>query len=434
MRKIGSSLFILLLFTSLSYAMTLRESVDYALKNNQMVLSTEKKLEAAKAKFSQAVGAFLPAIKLDGSYGRSYSQPSSVQISSGGATQILTFGTEAQAQSRKWSASLNQPVFVPALFPGYQIAQKGVELAEQDYRKIKLETTYNTTVAYAGVIAAERYVDLSKESLEMAKTHLAQVKRMYDSGSASRADLLRTEVRLMNADVELTKARNTLELSKSSFNNTLGRPLETAAEFSAEGIIIPVALPDYHLLLKIAFDNKPEWRQFLLNKDIAAENVSVARTGYLPSIFLSGQMGNSVIKYPAYESDTNSWTVAGAASWTIFDGFQVLNKVREANETYDSQKVSESQVKNNVALEVRTAYLDLKNALESLDSVKKAVEFAEENRKVSERRYYSGFATNLDVIDAQVGLTQAKINHIKAVYDIFTAKAKLNKIIGKEVS
>ena len=86
-----------------------------------------------------------------------------------------------------------------------------------------------------------------------------------------------------------------------------------------------------------------------------------------------------------------------------------------------------------MALEVRDAFLTLKSSLLTIGSTQKAVNSAEESLKLSNLRYTSGVGTNLEVIDAQVSLTQAKYNHLQALFDTEINKAKVNKVVGKEV-
>jgi len=438
MRKtiIGSSVLILFLATA-SNALTLKESIDIALRNNPSIIASQKKFDASEARFRQAVGALFPTVKLDGNYGRSYSQPSSMQITTHAATreviENLSFGTDAASDSKGWTASLSQPIFVGALLPGIKIAQSGVEMSREDLRKTIQETSYNVTVAYFGLLSAEKLMKLSEDSLQMAKSHLAQVEAMLKSGVTTKADYLRAEVQVANSEVAMTKAHNSLELAKNSFNSVLGRDLDEKAELSEETITELPALPDYKLLSKETFDNRPDWKQFILSKQIAGENVTVARMAYLPTVMLNGQTGNRITEYPTYKSDVNSWSITGAASWTLFDGLGIQNRISEAAANLEAQKASEEQVRNGIALEVRGAYLDLKTALETIGSTKKAVDFAEENHKVSSLRFNSGVGTSLEEIDAQVALTQAKINYLKALFDVQIAKAKINKVVGREV-
>ena len=430
-----------LILTTPSFAqekLTLEESVRLGLKTNPSVIASQKKVEAAEARLRQAVGAFFPTVKLDGNYGKAYTQPSTVQITMpttlGAVTQTYTFGTDATSDTKGWTASLSQPLFVAALWPGFQIAQKNVALAKADLRQITLETSFNITQAYFAVLMAEKLVKLSEQSVEMARYHFNQVKFMVSAGTATRSDLLRTEVQLVNSEVALTKAKNALEIARDAFNNALGRNLAAEVKIAEEDLSAKIiSLPDYAGLLKLAFENRPDWKQFILSREIAEENVGLAQTAYLPTVLLSGQTGNRITEYPAYRSDVNSWSVTGIASWTLFDGLGTQNRIWEAAANLEAQKATEEQVKNGIALEVRNAYLNLKSILEVVGSAKKALESAEENYKVSEQRYRAGVGTNLEVIDAQVALTQARINYFQSQFDLIIAQAKINKVVGKEV-
>jgi TolC family type I secretion outer membrane protein len=426
---IGSLLLVFTLTCS-SQALMLKESINIALKNNPSVVALQKKMDAANAKLAQAVGAFFPIVKLDANYGKAYSAPSTVQM---GAT-TFSFGTTEVYNTSGWTASLSQPLFVAALFPGYGIAKKNSDLAREDLRKTIQDTSFNVTQAYFGVIKAEKMVKLAQESKEMAQSHFNQIKAMLSAGVVTRADLLRTEVQLANAEVALTRARNGLELARDAFNNALGNDLEQPVSLQEEGFSGNVpSLPEYKDLLSQSFSNRPDWKQYLLSIGMGENNLRIAQTEYLPTAMLTASTGDQVTEYPSLRSDVNSWKITGAASWTLFDGLGRENRIREAAANLEAQKATEEQVGNGIALEVRDSYLNLKSAIETIGSVKKAVDSAEENHKVSNLRYNAGVGTNLEVIDAQVALTQAKINYLQALFDVEVAKAKINKVVGKEV-
>lgn len=411
-------------------ALTLKESIKSALKNNPSVLASQKKLDAARARLNQAVGAFFPTISLDGSLGRNYTQPSSVVFNG----QVFTFGLNDPQTTKSLQASLSQPLFAAALVPGYGLARKGADLAEEDLKNVSLETAFGATQSYFSVIKADRGVKLAQESKDMANSHLKQVRAMVNAGVATRADLLRAEVQVANSDVALTKARNALELARDAFNNALGNDLEQPVELEEEGFTGTVAgLPEYKTLLAQAFANRPDWRQYVLATGISQDNLRVAQSDYFPMVMLNAASGNQSIENPLYNSSANNWSITGAASWKLFDGLGRENRIKEAAANLEAQKATEDQVRNGVALEVRDAYFTLKSSLDTIGSSKKAVDSAEENFKVSDQRFASGAGTNLEVIDAQVSLNQARFNLLQALFDVEVAKAKINKVVGREV-
>jgi outer membrane protein TolC len=436
---IGSAVFLaFILLNSPVRATTLKESVELALKQNPAVIASSKKVNAASARLSQAVGAFMPTVKLDGNLNRTYSSPQTVQITtqttSGAYTTTMRFGINDPQNIQGIQASLSQPVFVAALFPGYGIAKKGADLAKQDFQRVSIETVYNVTQAYFGVIRADRGLKLAIESLDTAKSHQAQVQSMLNAGVATKADLLRAEVQVANFEVGVTKARNSLDLAKDAYNNALGNDLETPISLQETGFTGKVNnLPNYAKLKEVAFANRPDWQEFLLQTGISKDTLHLAQTDYLPTVMLSAASGSQRTENPVYNSDVSNWNVVGAASWKLFDGLSRENKVKEAAANLSAQYATEDQLKNNIALEVRDAFLNLRCALDTIGSSQKAVDSAIESYKVSDMRFASGAGTNLEVIDAQTSLNSARFDLLQALFDVEIAKAKVNKVVGKEV-
>ena len=208
----------LVILANIAQALNLKESLDIALKSNPSVVASQKKTDAADARLAQAVGAFFPTIKLEGNYGRSYSQPAATQMTTqtslGAVTQTMTFGIDAAVDSRGYTTSFTQPLFVGALLPGFAIAQRSADLGKEDLRKTILDTSYNVTQAYFGVLKAAKMVKLAEESKAMADSHYNQVKMMVSAGVSTRADLLRAEVQQANSEVNSTRARNGMEIAK----------------------------------------------------------------------------------------------------------------------------------------------------------------------------------------------------------------------------
>ena len=128
----------------------------------------------------------------------------------------------------------------------------------------------------------------------------------------------------------------------------------------------------------------------------------------------------------------NSWSALISASWNILD-MTLPGKIQKASADLDAQRANENSVKNSIALETRNAFSELKSTKETIQSTEKALKIAEENYKVANIRYSAGVGINLQVIDAEVALTQARIDNLDAQVNLQIAKAKLNKLVGKEI-
>ncbi|MFA5839485.1 MAG: TolC family protein [Candidatus Margulisiibacteriota bacterium] len=419
-------------------ALDLKESIKVAVKQNPTVIASQKKAAAAGARLNQALSTFFPTVNLSGNYDQAYSSPTNVQITTqtttGAVTQNIAIGTDAAATVSSLQAALSQPVFVASLFPSYGIARKGAESASEDLQQTIINTYFDVTQTYFGVLLALKLEVLMEESLAMANSHLAQVQSMLNAGMATKADYLRSKVRSANANVDLIKSKYNIAISKDAFNNAMGYNQKQSVDLKDEGFSGKVSnLPEYDTLLEIAYVNRPDWKMYLLSTGIKEDQVRLSQSEYLPSIMLSANSGSQSTKYPTFQSDVSSWKVAGVGSWKLFDSLGRENRVKEASENLSAQQANVQQLKNDIDQEVHDAYLNLKSALDTVDSTKQAVESAEESYKVTTARYNSGMGTNTDVLDSQVDLTQAETAYLQALFEVEIARARINKSVGKAV-
>ncbi|MDO9068239.1 MAG: TolC family protein, partial [Deltaproteobacteria bacterium] len=125
-----------------------------------------------------------------------------------------------------------------------------------------------------------------------------------------------------------------------------------------------------------------------------------------------------------------NWDLGVSASWPLFDGGSGLGRIKEARANARQLRLAKQQVEDWIRLEVLAGYLTLKASEKAIFSQQLAGEQAQEALKIARARYESGQATNLDVLDAQLALTQAQTNRIQAVHDYLVSLAKLEKAVG----
>ena len=118
----------------------------------------------------------------------------------------------------------------------------------------------------------------------------------------------------------------------------------------------------------------------------------------------------------------------------VFDSGVTLSKVHAAEEKLLQAEETYRDTVNSVELEVRSNYLGLREAEKRISTTQVAVAKAEEDFHIAQVRYMAGVGTNLDVIDAQVALTEAKTNFVNALYDYNTSKIALETSMGVPVA
>ena len=120
-------------------------------------------------------------------------------------------------------------------------------------------------------------------------------------------------------------------------------------------------------------------------------------------------------------------------TWDFFDGGGTQGRIREARAGAEKAEVNLVDKTRRIEQEVRTAYSRLIEAREVLQSQKKVVEQAEEAVQLADVRYEAGSGIQLDVIDAEAALTEARTTQIEAVRNYLVARARLERAIGLDI-
>ncbi|MCX5750129.1 MAG: TolC family protein [Candidatus Saganbacteria bacterium] len=434
MKKIIVLICILFFGVESCWGLSLSDSLKTALDNNPDILGAQKAVEAEEAKAGSAFGKFMPLLTASGNYGTSYSKPYEVQIEVGGVNQQFIMGVDAQAPTKAWNLQLSQPIFAGgSILSGYGAAVKSLDGARADLANKILDVQFDVTSSYFDVLKSRENVALAQKSVEMADSHLANLKARFKAGISTRAEVLRTEVQAAEAEVGLTKARAAYELVKNKYGSALGIEVDWAQPFSEDKFDELKTFPTYNEILKIANNNRPDLKKLDLSQAMAEDQVSVAKGTFYPSVALVGTSNYSMTRYPIFDAQTQGWTVLATANWTLFDGLKNMNQVKEASANVEKLRFSKEGLKKAVALDVKNAYTSFATAYDTLKSTQKALELAGENYKLATLQYDAGLETNLEVLDAQVALTKSEIEFLQAKYDYELAKARINKATGTQI-
>lgn len=404
----------------------LEETIQRALLTNPSVKIAEYNRKAAKADYSAAKGARGISISLSHDSGRGGYADYAMRSVNGG-TEILTKGI-GNSHSNSITASL--PIFTGGELQG-QIGQ-----AKANYRSMLSaeEQAYNemketATTGYFNMLNATNMKALRQESVDRLQAHLDNVIAQYNVGIVARADVLRSEVELANAQQNYITASNEYDVAEATLNNIIGTPLNTTLKLKDSLQYVPYD-NDMAYCLAYSEQHRPELKQAEYAIDSAEAALVVARSGHMPKVYAnaSNNWGGNGSDWPG--DDDENWSVGVTASMNVFDSGVTWSKIHAAQENLAKAKESQRQIKDNVELEVRTDYLNLREAEKRITTTQVAVASAEEDYHIAVVRYQAGVGTNIDVMDAQEALTQAKTNYYQALYNYNTSKAALNTSMG----
>jgi outer membrane protein TolC len=395
--------------------LTLEESIDLALNNNQSIKISGAAQEGAKWDLAAAKGGKNFSIDLTHKDGRGESFSSS-------KNKFVT----SNAFSNTVAATL--PVYTGGkLESAINKAKINTEVSDLTLENTKQQVKLDVTTDYFNILQCADVVKVSEESVNSLKGHLNNVQAQYAVGTVAKSDVLRSEVELADAEQKLIAAKNSYELAVSTFNNVVGLPLDTTVNIKDELKYekYEVALPES---IEYALANRPDGIAAQKSIDMAKEGVNVEKAGQKPQVTFSASKNFADDKFAG--TDNDGWAVGLTTTWNVFDGNVTKASVKSSEAALLKTVETAKQTKDSIQLEVRTAYLNMTKAEKQIQTSKVAVDKAQEDFKIAQVRYSAGVGTNIDVIDAQVSLTTAQNNYIAALYDYNTSKATLDKAMG----
>jgi outer membrane protein TolC len=257
------------------------------------------------------------------------------------------------------------------------------------------------------------------------------VKNKYEQGTASRFDLLQSRVQVSKLMPELIKAKNAVDLIDAELKKLLGLKIQSSVALKDSFAYNPMEIKESEFL-ETAYLENPGMKLTALGVDANKWLIEAARSGHKPQVnarigydYRSNDIGDMV------NSRHNNWDAGISVSVPVFDGFSTKAKVDEAGARYARAKLEKENMSEQIAVDIRKACLDLRESQSVICSQKDSVEEAQEALKIAEARYDNGEGTNLDVMDAQVSLSQVEKNLSEGIYDYFMAEAYLNRAMGR---
>jgi len=421
-----------------SEVLTLEESINIAVERSLSVRSTEQEIKSKEFEERSAKADFYPKLSTGYSYTRidgSTVDDAKHQTLALDRTGSLTTRqvSPLDADNYEWQVSASQPLFTGwRLTALRELASVGVDTASIKKQTAVHDLVLDVKDAYFGILKAEKLEKVAVQAVEQLEAHLRVAQAFYDEGIIAKNELLQTEVQMAQARQDLIRARNSVELAKSYFNKLLRRGLN--AEVAVEDILDyrPVSLTLEECLERAEL-YRTEIRELSLNILSAEKGVKLAKSGYYPSVSLVGNYtreGDEPLLESESGEDPDSWTLILAAEWTFWEWGKTRHEVSASKAKVSKVQYLLRELKDSIQLQVKEAYLHVREAEKNIQVARTAVIQAEENFRMNEERYKQQVATSTDVLDAQTLLTQARSNYFNALSEHNLAWARLERAMG----
>lgn len=414
--------------------LSLDQAVETALKNHPNLKAADSQVDSAQANVLKSKSGFLPKVTLSETWSKT-DNPLMVlgtklnqEMVTPSDFNPLVINDPDPMSNYNTRLAVIQPVFNGGKeYLGMKQARLASDAAAQDRVRARQETTFNVVKAYYGLLLAKEYDKVAIQSLETSAANVKLADTRYKAGAVLQSDLLRAKVQYAEVKEMATRSENGVKLAAANLNFAMGVPQES--EYVVEGALSSQDMKeDLDGMISGALALRPDLSSVGLNRKNAETNVSQARTDYVPSLNLMGQMDWNSDRLAG--NDAKSWAVMAVLQWNLFDGMVTTSRVREASANAGRMKAVEEQMRSGVQLQVRQAYYNLNASFDRIAVTSSSVQEAEEGFRIVQKRYEAGMTTLVDVLGAENALIRARTGALQALYDNNVAAAELKLAVG----
>ena len=415
--------------------LNLEKALSIALSENPMIKIANKEVQRVDYARKEAWSALFPTVSADGTFTRNVKLPVLFlpdDIFGPGTGGPMEMGYK---NSFNGNITASVPLVAISLFRNIRISEQDVKASLELARSSKLSMEAEVRNAYYTLLLANDSYQVMRRSVANAEANLRNIRNMFNQGLVAEYDVIRSEVQVRNLKPALIQSENAIRLSQIRIKVLLGigqqvfiKILENLADFEGD-VMFPGQEGDYDLsantdLIQLDMQWEKLKRQFKL-----------VRSQRYPLLagFANYQIMAQSNDFAFGDYDwVRPFSVGMQLQIPIFKGFAIRHQEKQVSIGLEQMQIQREYLERNLSLQVRNAFTNMQKALEQIESNKEGVRQAERGYSIAQTRYHTGSGTLLELNDAEVALTQAKLNLNQAMYDYLLAQTEYNKILGRE--
>ena len=332
------------------------------------------------------------------------------------------------------SVMVTQPIYMGgAITAANKMAQIGEELAQNNIEMSTQKTLHDIDQAYWTVVSVKHKKRLAESYLEVVKKLDEDVKKMIKEGVATRADGLKVDVKVNEAEMALTQAENGLVLSKMLLCQLCGLNVDsdiTLADEDAENLAAMGS--DEPANRQVAMENRPELKMLQNSLDLSRQSTKVVRAAFMPQVLMTGgYLASNPTVYNGFERKLSGvWNVGVMVRVPLWNWMEGTYKVRASKIASAMVELEKDDIAEKIELQVSQSQFKVKEANRRLAMATKNVENADENLRCANLGFKEGVIQTTDVMAAQTAWLQAQSQKIDAEIDVKLSQVNLRKALG----
>ena len=427
---------ILFLMSAAAFArdLTLDEAIELSLNNSKKIQISSKNMKIGELNLARALKMALPSVSYEGSYSRfEYTKRDMYGRETGMSGNGVNPDKKTKNEKGGYTSQvvISQPIFQGgAILGGIKGAKAQSNIMDLSFVAEKRDVRIDTIQIYSNIVRYQKDLEALETSKKELEIRHKEQQNKLDLKLIIKADLLKTEVAMLEVDSNIVQVKNLIEVEMKKLKIETG--LTNEEELNLADITVPEELSKNIDFDKDMVTAKTESLDALISKnnvEYANAERMVAFSDNLPKV-------NAFVQYGGYERDSKDdtfhneeWRGGVSVSWELFNFGSGIDNFRAANEGYKIEKLNDSIAQDNIEINLTTAYSEVVRLEKLRTAMRSSLEASQENYNIDTERYKAGLLSTQDYLNSEAQLRQSKVDYNKAETDYLVAFEKYRSLL-----
>ena len=415
------------------------EAVVTTLQNNFNIVVAKNNVEIAENNTGILNSGYLPT--LTGTAGANYNRDDSTiefpgRLDDNGNPFPDVELEKAEAQRYNTAIRADYVLFDGlGRFYNYKRLKEQYQLSELQARETIENTILQLFSVYFEIARLTENQKVLLQALEISQDRIKRAEYSFEYGQNTQLDILNAQVDVTNDSINLLNANQNLANAKRDLNVILNQDLNNT--FKVDTVVRFIPRLQLDEFVKLTNNNNVAVLQSERSLAINDYDIKVSRSGYLPTIGLTGAYGWNLNQsaasafFPGTNTNNLNFAVGANLTWNLFDGGGTTVRVKNAKISYANQELTRKQIELEVNRDILNALAIYENRLNIYQIQEQNVVTNRNNFERSEEQFKLGRITSIEFRQAQINLLNAQTNKNLAKYDAKLAELQLLQLTGQ---
>nr|WP_320166356.1 TolC family outer membrane protein [uncultured Methylophaga sp.] len=338
---------------------------------------------------------------------------------------------EREYNSETASVQLRQPLINFDAYARYKQGLAQTSMSEQEFAIRDQELILRVFNRYAAVLYAKDMLSLAQRKKAAYEEQMQANLVMYKHGEGTKTDILESQARYDLADADIVEARDNVSDAQAALDQILGRTTQDIDPLIKNFTLLPLNTEDLSEWEAVALQNNVELNIQRYAVEVAQQELKRSQAGHLPKLDAVASWNNNTSDTTnTYNQEATIRSVGLQVTVPIFSGGATSARVRQSQANLYRAKEQFDETANKVTLELQQQFNLVSNAKRKLKAYRTAVNSAELLVHATKKSIKGGTRTNIDVLNAESQLFEAKADLLLARYNYLQSYLNFKKAAG----